>query len=119
MLTARPVRRRIAQDFRLHKLVPFAALGQIHLVLSRFRRRLRATTPAVVERVKSAFRESTRPLPLVAGFAMDLTQSRKDLLIENALLRQQLIVASRKVKRPAFRPGERGLLVVLAGLVPR
>jgi putative transposase len=54
-----------------------------------------------VERVKSTFREATRPLPLVAAF-----------------LRQQLIVASRRVKRPAFRPHERGLLVLLAGLLP-
>jgi hypothetical protein len=33
--------------------------------------------------------------------------------------RQQLIVASRKVKRPTFRPLERGLLALLARLVPR
>src|SRR5690606_5852980 len=39
---------------------------------------------------------------------------RNELLTENAALRQQLIVASRKVKKPHFRPLERGLLVVLA-----
>lgn len=50
---------------------------------------------------------------------MDLTRSRKELLAENAFLRQQLIVASRRVKRPAFWPHERGLLVLLAGLAPR
>jgi transposase InsO family protein len=68
--------------------------------------------------VESAVREALRPLPLVGGFAMDLTWSRKELLAENALLRQQLIVASRGIKRPAFRSHERGLLVLLAGLVP-
>ena len=36
---------------------------------------------------------------------------------ENALLRQQLIVARRKVKRPQFKPHERGLLVLLARCV--
>jgi putative transposase len=53
----------------------------------------------------------------VAGVVTDLTRSRKELVAENTLLRQQLIVASRRVKRPAFRPGERGLLVVLSRLV--
>lgn len=63
---------------------------------------------ATVERVKSAFREVTRPLPLATGLAADLTQSRKGLLAENAFLRPQLIVASRKVKR---QPGEPSGLV--------
>jgi hypothetical protein len=34
-------------------------------------------------------------------------------LVENALLRQQLIVAARSVKCPAFRSHERGLVVML------
>jgi hypothetical protein len=88
-------------------------------VLSSFRRHLRAAATAAVERVKSAPREATRPLPLVTGLVMDLTRSRRELVAENAFLRQQLIVASRKLKRPAFRSHERGLLVLLAGLVPR
>jgi len=88
-------------------------------VLSSIRRRLRAAATTAVQAIKFAFREATRPLPLVTGLAVDLTRSRKELLAENTLLRQQLIVASRKVKRPAFRSHERGLLVLLAGLVPR
>ena len=94
------VRRRIAQDLRFHKLVPSAALGQIGRVLSRFRRRVRAAATAVVERVKSALREATRPLPLVTGLVMHLTRSRRELSAENAFLRQQLIVASHQVKHP-------------------
>jgi putative transposase len=39
--------------------------------------------------------------------------------MENALLRQQLIVASRKVKRPIFRAHERGFVVLLASLLPQ
>ena len=84
-----------------------AAFGQIGRVLSRFRRRLRAAATAVVERIESAIREATRPLPLVTGLVMDLTRSRRELVAENAVLRQQLIVASRKVKRPAFRSDAR------------
>jgi hypothetical protein len=47
------------------------------------------------------------------------TRSRAELIAENVLLRQQLIVASRGVKRPGFRGYERGLLVLLARLLPR
>jgi hypothetical protein len=39
--------------------------------------------------------------------------------MENALLRQQLIVASRKIKRPMFKPYERSLVVLLASLLSR
>jgi putative transposase len=54
---------------------------------------------------------------LVVGAVVDVTRSRKQLVLENALLRQQLIVASRKVKRPIFKPHERGLIVLLAHFV--
>jgi len=37
---------------------------------------------------------------LISGVLSDLTRSRSDLLVENALLRQQLIVLIRQVKRP-------------------
>ncbi len=56
-------------------------------------------------------------MPLVPGLAADLVRSRPELLAENALLRQQLIVAQRQVKRPAFRPGERGIVVALSAVL--
>jgi hypothetical protein len=86
-------------------------------VLSLLSTRLRAFAASVAARIRSALREVTRPLPLVTGFITDLGRSRQQLTAENALLRQQLIVASRKVKRPAFRPHERGLLVLLSRVV--
>src|ERR687886_2510291 len=55
-----------------------------------------------------------RPVALAAGLAADLTRSRGDLLLENALLRQQVLVLNRSVQRPAFTPLDRGLLVLLA-----
>ncbi len=42
---------------------------------------------------------------------------KAELLAENALLRQQLIILSREVKRPAFRKTDRLLLVLLARMV--
>ena len=62
-------------------------------------------------------REVTLPWPLVAELLHDVTRTRADLIAENALLRQQLIIASRKVKRPEVRAYERGLLVMLSHVV--
>ena len=44
----------------------------------------------------------------------DLARSKPQLVAENLLLRQQLIVLQRSVKRPRFTPAERGLFVLLA-----
>lgn len=50
------------------------------------------------------------------GLLIDLTRSKQALLAENALLRQQLIVAARRVKKPRFRRSERLLLVALSAM---
>ncbi|MEO7035121.1 MAG: hypothetical protein ABI548_14485 [Polyangiaceae bacterium] len=55
---------------------------------------------------------------MVTGFIADTTRSRAELVTENALLRQQLIVAARAVKRPELRTLERGLFVMLASILP-
>jgi putative transposase len=47
----------------------------------------------------------------------DLARSRAELIAENALLRQQLIILSRQVKRPACTRTDRILLVLLARAV--
>ena len=52
-----------------------------------------------------------------AGLLADLRRSRSELVAENALLRQQLLVLRRSVKRPRCRPVDRALLVVLASRV--
>ncbi len=52
-----------------------------------------------------------------AGTGADLLRSRSRLLAENALLRQQLLVLRRRVKRPALTTTDRALLVVLTGRV--
>ena len=53
-------------------------------------------------------------LSLIAGIISDLTRSRSDLIIENALLRQQLIVLYRQVKRPMLTQHDRFLLVLIS-----
>ena len=51
------------------------------------------------------------------GTLADLGRSNSELIAENALLRQQLIILQRQVKRPACTKMERVLLVLLARLV--
>jgi putative transposase len=47
----------------------------------------------------------------------DLARSKSELMAENALLRQQLIILRRQVKRPACTKTDRMLLVLLARIV--
>lgn len=56
---------------------------------------------------------SSLPLQILA----DLGRSRSELVAENALLRQQLIILKRQVKRPACTKTDRVLLVLLARVV--
>ena len=51
-----------------------------------------------------------------AGAASDAVRSRSSLLAENALLRQQVIILRRSVKRPALGRADRVIMVLLAGL---
>jgi hypothetical protein len=54
---------------------------------------------------------------LLLGMVTDLSRSKSELVAENALLRQQLIILRRQVKRPACTRTDRILLVLLARLV--
>jgi hypothetical protein len=54
------------------------------------------------------------PLSLITATRSDLTRSRSDLVVENALLRQRLIVLNRQVKRPQITKRDRFRLVLLA-----
>jgi putative transposase len=61
----------------------------------------------------------TRPFTpsLLLGTIADLERSKFELMAENALLRQQLIILKRQVKRPLSRKMDRILLVLLARAV--
>jgi hypothetical protein len=88
-------------------------------VLAALGARIRAVVRRALAVAGTGLREAFWPAPVVAGLVHDLARFRKELVAENALLRHQLIVASRKVKRPRFRPLDRGLLVALTRLLPR
>ncbi len=68
--------------------------------------------PALDRRLMAA----TKPAApvLVAGTLADFMRGKPALIAENALLRQQLLILQRRVKRPHCTPADRTLLVFLA-----
>ncbi len=79
-------------------------------------KRLVGTSVSVL---RTRFVQWTTPLTssLLLGTLTDLTRSKPELMAENALLRQQLIILKRQVKRPACTKTDRILLVLLARAV--
>ena len=69
--------------------------------------------------LEQAFLHLTQPSrhSIVLSTAADLTRSKADLIAENALLRQQLIILHRQVKKPAFSQSARLWFVLLASRV--
>jgi len=69
--------------------------------------------------LRSRFARWTKPLTtsLLLEILADLNRSKSELIAENALLRQQLIILRRQVKRPTFTRADRMLLVLLARTV--
>jgi hypothetical protein len=70
----------------------------------------------VAAKAAAAVRSALAPASAgaVRGLLADLTRSRQELLAENAFLRQQLVVAARRVKRAHLYASDRALLVALA-----
>ena len=68
------------------------------------------------EKIKDLSRPQTASLRVAT--VSDLIRNRKDLIVENAILRQQLIVLKRQVKRPKFTFKDRLRLVILSRLTP-
>jgi putative transposase len=57
------------------------------------------------------------PTSLMLGTLTDLARNKTELIAENALLRQQLVILRRQVKRPTCTKTDRILLVLLARMV--
>ncbi len=85
-------------------------------MLARLLRHIATTGHAVLQRLRSRLLTATKPAApaLVVGGLTDLARSKPELVAENALLRQQLLVLRRSVKRPRCTSADRALLVFLA-----
>ncbi len=67
--------------------------------------------------IKQALRQLTKPADnhsLALNAALDMTRSKQELVLENALLRQQLSVLQQQIRRPKLSWLDRALIVFLA-----
>jgi len=83
--------------------------------------RARQTVTSCMQVLKDHLRSWTKPtsISLARGCINDLVRTKPQLVIENALLRQQLIVLNRSLKRPCLTPRDRALFVLLASRLQR
>ncbi len=82
-------------------------------------KRVQSIVKRELQAAGSAISHLTKPLvhSPVLGTVADLARSKPQLVAENLLLRRQLIILNRSVKRPRFTPTERALFVLLASKV--
>ena len=78
-----------------------------------------ALIAALVRMVQRLLRPAGSAAEVGIGAARDLTHTRSELLAENALLRQQIIVLRRSIRRPRVHHDDRLLLLILARLCRR
>ncbi len=80
---------------------------------------IKRLTNMCLQSIQYHFVDWTKPATtsLRLGTVADLARNKSELVAENALLRQQLIILSRQVKRPVFKKTDRMLLVLLARAV--
>src|SRR5947209_18719094 len=73
-------------------------------------------TSTCLQSLHHRFIDWTKPstTSLLLGTVTDLARSKSELVAEKALLRQQLIILRRQVKRPACAKTDRMILVLLA-----
>ena len=87
------------------------------MVMGRFCHRLTSFVAGVRRALIARVWPRPAALTHATGTGADLLRSRAQLLAENALLRQQLVVLRRSVKRPVMTLTDRAFLVLLAGRV--
>src|ERR1051326_9413501 len=77
----------------------------VAVLLISLKRRLTRSFRRVQQRVVQLTRPTNHSL--FVGTLNDLARTRADLIAENALLRQQLIILHRQVKRPTYTRADR------------
>jgi hypothetical protein len=89
------------------------------MLLHKVLRQVVSIAQPIVKKLETQVKAWTKPATdsLVGGMAADLVKSQEQLIVENALLRQQVIVLKRQVARPQLTAKDRSLLVVLASRV--
>lgn len=69
----------------------------------------------IIKKLETQVKAWTKPTTdsLVGGMVADMVKSKEQLIMENALLHQQVIVLKRQVNRPQLTAQDRRLLAVL------
>jgi putative transposase len=109
-------RTRAAGDHGSHQLVTGEEDAMFVKLWNRARQLLTAGVQGLQERLRSWTAPPSTSHTL-AGLR-DLTRSKRQLVLENALLRQQLLVLNRSAKRPRLTRADRVRIVLLASRLP-
>jgi hypothetical protein len=80
--------------------------------------RLKKTLVRRLDQVRTAIAEQLRPSGAISGVVVDQLRTKAELRAENALLRQQLLVACRKVKRARLTTWDRLWMLLAAAKTP-
>ncbi len=74
---------------------------------------------SIVKKVEMRFSAWTEPSTdrMIGGIVTDVVKSKRQVILENAFLRQQVIVLKRQVARPQLTAKDRSLFVLLASQV--
>jgi hypothetical protein len=96
-------------------LLPILLPKESPVMLVRLLHRLFAAGCAFAHVLHRRLRTLAKPaaVPLVVGTLADLGRNKTDLLLENALLRQELLILQRSVQRPRCTATDRARLVLL------
>jgi hypothetical protein len=81
-------------------------------VLREFLTRINRAVVHAATAVVRGVRETVKPKSALGGLIADLTRTPDELRAENAALRQQVILLSRRSKKPKFQPTDRVVLVL-------
>jgi putative transposase len=89
------------------------------MLLNKVLRQVVVMAQPIVKKPETQVKAWTKPTTdsLIGGTTADLVKSKEQLIMENALLRQQVIVLKQQVNRPQLTAKDRSLLVVLASRV--
>jgi len=74
---------------------------------------------ALTQLCQSLFRPASSAPKVGIGAARDLTRTQSELLAENVLLRQQVVMLRRSIRRPRCHRDDRLFLIILARLCHR
>ena len=108
-----PIPRKNSTIASIHSLIlTLGVTSTVHGILTFFKRLGGHGLQSLHHRYVAWSKPNTTSLLL--GTLTDLAKSKSELFAENALLRQQLIILQRQVKRPVCTKTDRMLLVLLA-----